>query len=138
MTSHLLDTNVIRELVKPKPHPGVVAWLSGLEAVVLSAVTVEELTFGVERTQGKAREALRGWLSELWAAQPVIVDVTAEIAAAAGRLRARRTAGRPASQADMLIAACALRRGLVLATRNTRDFSGFGLTLFNPFEAQPH
>lgn len=138
MTGFLLDTNVVSELVKPKPHGGVVAWLSGLEAVTLSAVTIEELTFGVERARGKAREGLRGWLSALLAAHPAIVDVTAEVAAAAGRLRAQReAAGRPVPQADMLVAACALSRGLVLATRNTRDFAGCGLTLFNPFESPP-
>lgn len=45
----LLDTNVVSELPRPRPDPRVLSWLSGLDAIALSAITVEELAYGVER-----------------------------------------------------------------------------------------
>ena len=65
-----------------------------------------------------------------------IVPIDAEVALAAGRLRARREKkGRPVrAQADMLIAASALVRGITLVTRNVSDFEGCGIALLNPFD----
>ncbi len=134
MTHYLIDTNVISELPKPRPNEKVLMWLEKQQQITLSAVTLEELTFGVERAKTK-RDVLRGWLADLMRASPTIVDVTFRIAMTAGRLRALREAkGRRVAQADMLVAACALEAGLVLATRNVRDFEGCGLALVNPFE----
>lgn len=135
MNGFLLDTNVISEVVKPRPNPAVVAWLEGRESIVLCAITIEELTYGIERAKGKARESLREWFADLLEAEPRIVPISAEVAATAGRLRAQREAvGRRVAQADMLVAAAALTEGLVLATRNVADFERCGLALFNPFE----
>jgi toxin FitB len=67
MNRYLLDTNVVSELRKPRPHGAVVAWVNGLheEQLFLSAVTLGELQAGIERTRRqdpvKAREI------ELWA-----------------------------------------------------------------------
>lgn len=135
MNGFLLDTNVISEVVKPRPNPAVVAWLEGRESIVLCAITIEELTYGIERAKGKGRESLREWFADLMEAEPRIVPISAEVAATAGRLRAQREAvGRRVAQADMLVAAAALTEGLVLATRNVADFERCGLALFNPFE----
>jgi predicted nucleic acid-binding protein len=135
MNGYLIDTNVVSELVKPRPHVAVVTWLQARESIVLSAISIDELTYGIERAKGKARDTLREWFADLLGAEPRIIPVTAEIAATAGRLRAQReAAGRQVAQADMLVAACALSEGLVLATRNVRDFAGCGLALFNPFD----
>ena len=66
---------------------------------------------------------------------PEVVPIDSEVALAAGRLRARRERrGRPVAQADMLIAACALTRGLTLVTRNVADFEGCGIALLDPFD----
>ena len=133
--SYLLDTNVLSELPRPRPHAGALRWLSAQREVGLSAITLEELTFGVERTKGPPRERLRAWLQGLLDSSPRIVTVTPLVASTAGRLRAQRQArGRPVAQADMLVAATALTEGLVLATRNVRDFEGCGVALFNPFD----
>ena len=68
-------------------------------------------------------------------ASPEIVHIDAEVALAAGRLRARREKkGRPVAQADMLIAASALVRGITLVTRNVSDFEGCGIALLDPFD----
>jgi predicted nucleic acid-binding protein len=70
----------------------------------------------------------------LLASEPIVLDVTMPVARVAGELRARReTGGRRLAQADALIAATAIVHGLTLATRNTRDFVGCGVALFDPF-----
>lgn len=135
MTAYLVDTNVLSELPKPKPHPAVLRWLDGQQDIAISAITLEELSFGVERAKGVARDRLRGWLRALLDSAPRVLLVTELVASTAGRLRAQREAkGRPVAQADMLVAASALTEGLVLATRNVRDFEGCGVALVNPFE----
>jgi predicted nucleic acid-binding protein len=135
MTRYLVDTNVISELSRPRPNAAALRWLEERETVVLSAITIEELTFGIERMKGSQREHLLTWLAGLLQSGARIVEVTSDVASTAGRLRAlRESKGRPVAQADMLVAACALGEGLVLATRNVRDFEGCGLTLENPFD----
>jgi toxin FitB len=132
--TYLLDTNVLSELPKPRPNAGVLAWVEGLTSLSMSAVSLEELTYGVERASGRQRERLRGWLDELLALSPLVIPVDAKVARVAGSLRANRDAkGRPVAQADMLVAACALTSGLVLATRNVKDFEHCGVALFDPF-----
>ena len=135
MSAFLVDTNVLSELPRPRQDAAVLRWLDSQAEIAVSAITLEELTFGVERARGSARDRLRGWLQALIDASPRVVPVTALVASTAGRLRAQREArGRPVAQADMLVAASALTEGLVLATRNTRDFEGCGVALVNPFE----
>jgi toxin FitB len=90
MNGFLIDTTVISEVVKPRPNPKVLAWLETRESIVLSAVTIEELTYGIERAKGKSRDSLREWFSDLLASEPRVVAVTTEIAAISGRLRAQR------------------------------------------------
>ncbi len=131
---YLLDTNVISELPRPRPDPRVLDWLSSLESIALSAVTIEELVYGVERARAAERQRLRRWLEALLDTRPTVIPVDERVARIAGSLRAAREArGRRATQADMLIAACAVSAGLVLATHNLRDFEGCGAPLFDPF-----
>jgi predicted nucleic acid-binding protein len=135
MSGFLVDTIVLSELPKPRPAAAVLRWLDGQSEIAISAITLEELTFGVERARGPARDRLRRWLQALLDSSPRVVAVSALVASTAGRLRAQREAkGRQVAQADMVVAACALTEGLVLATRNPRDFEGCGVALVNPFE----
>ena len=128
--SFLLDTNVISEWVKPRPNPGVIAWLSKVDEgeVFLSVVTFAELRYGIERlAAGVRRRRLEEWLrSELPARFDArIVGVDGAIADEWGRLVARREArGRPIHAMAALIAATAQVYGLTLVTRNTADFDG--------------
>jgi toxin FitB len=132
--TYLLDTNVLSELPKRRPHAGVLAWVERLTSLTVSAISLEELCYGVERAPGHRREKLRLWLDELFALAPTVIAIDARVARVAGTLRANRDAkGRPVAQADMLVAACALTSGLVLATHNVRDFEDCGVALFNPF-----
>jgi predicted nucleic acid-binding protein len=130
----LADTNLLSELPRRRPNASVLRWFAGQETVHLSVITIEELTFGVARSTPLARARLGRWLDALLEARPIVLDVTPAIARASGELRAAREArGRRVAQADMLIAATALAHGLTLATRNTKDFDGCGVALFDPF-----
>ncbi|HEY1679929.1 MAG TPA: type II toxin-antitoxin system VapC family toxin [Candidatus Sulfotelmatobacter sp.] len=134
MIKYLLDTNVVSELRKPRPHGGVVAWLNTLrpEQIFLSAVTIGELQAGVERTRGndagKARE-IENWLVEVEASL-----ATLPMDSACFREWARLMAGKPAELIeDAMIAATARVHQLEVATRNERDFEVFPVATFNPF-----
>lgn len=131
----LVDANVLSELPRPRPNAAVLRWLYQQPTIVLSVVSVEELTFGVARAPIPRRAKLAAWLDELLGSAAEILGVTEAVARAAGELRAaRESAGRRVAQADMLIAATAVIHGLTLATRNGRDFVGCGVALVDPFE----
>lgn len=137
----ILDTNVLSELLRPAPDPGVPAWLAAQPRSALFTTTVirAEILYGVRALPGGARK------QALWAAASAIfdedfagrvlsfdndaADAYAEIAAA------RRSAGKPISQFDAMIAAVARSRGARLATRNIKDFAGCGIDLIDPWRA---
>jgi predicted nucleic acid-binding protein len=131
---HLLDTNVISELVRPRPSTKVRQWVGARTEFAISVVTVEEIVFGIERAPAPRRRKLVAWFDDLLGALHQVHDVTPPIARAAGELRAARMrAGRRVAQADMFIAATAVVHGLTLATRNVADFEDCGLVLVDPF-----
>lgn len=133
---HLVDTNVLSELARPRPAPAVLRWFAALDAVAISVVSVEELAYGVARAPAARRPKLAAWFEALIGTVDNIFDVTPAIGRASGEVRAARdTAGRPASQSDMLIAATALVHGLTLATRNIADFDGCGVVVVDPFSS---
>lgn len=136
MTDWLIDTNVISELVRPRPAARVVAFLEETSGLHLSVVTLHEIAYGAERAPDPVRRArLTAWLGQLsrkFADRIIAVD--AGIAERAGRLRAAADAlGRPADPLDALIAATALERNLKLATRDVADFRDLGPELHDPW-----
>lgn len=135
MKRFLLDTNVISEVRKLRPHGAVLAWISALreEQLFLSAVTMGELQAGVERMrrQGaqKANE-IEAWLDQVAGSFQVLSMDTACF-----RAWARLMEGKPDQiPEDGMIAATALVHGLAVATRNERDFASFGVPVCNPFK----
>lgn len=135
----LLDTNVISELVKPRPNEAVAAWIRARSALdlALSVLTLGELEHGIQRLAGGAR---RRDLSH-WARVELptyfdqrIVAVDARVAQAWGRLTAagRRT-GRPLPVVDGLLLATAAVHDLTLVTRNLNDCAGRGIPLHDPW-----
>ncbi len=134
MTRYLLDTNVVSELRKAKPHGGVVAWMKTLrpEQIFLSALTIGELQAGVERTRkadaAKALE-IEKWLEEIDASL-----ATLPMDSACFREWARLMSGKSSELTeDGMIAATARVHQLEVATRNERDFRAFPVASFNPF-----
>jgi toxin FitB len=133
----LLDTSVLSELVRVRPDERVTAFVGSLDAPLLSALTIHELTYGAERaTDPGRRESLLTWVDTIRVRfRGRIVDVDADVAEVAGRLRAGAEArGRPADGVDALIAASALVRGVAVATRNARDFEPLGVAVIDPWD----
>ena len=135
----LLDTNVISETRRSQPDPRVLARLASTppEDKFLSVVTVGEVTAGIGRIPvGKRRRELEEWLAEAerdFAARILPVDV--ETARVWGEVTARAAiAGRVVQPADGLIAATAIRHGLHVMTRNTKDFQPTGALLIDPWQ----
>ena len=127
----LVDTNVISELVRRDPNPGVLSWADSVSSVVISAVTVEEIFFGLA---WKPNQRIQEWVEQFFAEDCRICPVTIEIARCSGVLRGRFTArGQQRTQADMLIAATAQLHQLTVVTRNYRDFEDCGVALLDPF-----
>jgi toxin FitB len=133
---YLIDTNVVSELRKPRPHPLVVAWLRGVSDrdLYLSAVTVGELQAGVEitRRQDKAKAAeIEAWIDQVAGAWNVL-PMDAKIF----RYWAKLMHGRSDKLIeDAMIAATAQVHGLVVVTRNVRDFDPLGVPTLDPFAA---
>ncbi len=131
---YLLDTNVISELRKPRPHGAVMAWLASVSysQLFVSAFTLAELQAGAERTRRqnpvKAAE-LDAWIEE--------VPTTWEVLPMDGptfREWARLMAGKSDDLfEDCMLAATAKVRGLTVVTRNVRDFQHFPVPVLNPF-----
>ena len=128
----LVDTNVVSELMRPRPAPSVTSWAEEQETMTLSVVTLEEILVGLSY-----RPSIRmaRWFDGFVEARCEILPVTPSIARRSALLRGGlRRGGKQRTQADMLIAATALEHNLALATRNTKDFDGCGVPLVNPFE----
>ena len=135
MKRYLLDTNVISELHKPKPHGAVVVWFGSLrdEQVCFSAVTLGELQEGIERTRRQDTDkasALEAWVEKLETSSTVL-----PMDSRCFRETARVMVGKPRDLFDdAMIAATARVHGLVVATRNEKDFRHLGVKMVNPFK----
>lgn len=132
--SYLIDTNVLSELRRKKPHPGVSAWFAQRPAysLYLSVLTLGELRKGIDGVNDEARKlALYDWLhtdlSVFFLGRVLSIDE--QVADRWGQLVA--AAGRPLPAIDSLLAATALVHGLTMVTRNAKDFEGLGLTVIN-------
>jgi toxin FitB len=132
---YLLDTNIISEVRKAKPHGGVLAWVEGLreDQLYISAVTIGELQRGVERIrlQDKPKAlAIEAWLDQLESTHNVL-----PMDAPCFREWARLMEGKSDHLLeDAMIAATARVHALQVATRNENDFVVFRVELVNPFK----
>jgi predicted nucleic acid-binding protein len=132
---YLLDTNIVSELRKPRPHGGVVAWLQSAEDadLHLSAVTLGEIQAGVELTRdqdaSKAAE-IEAWL-ELVAQSYSVLPMDGATFRTWARLMHRRS---DTLYEDAMIAATAVVHNLTVVTRNVADFAQFKVRVLNPFK----
>jgi len=131
---YLLDTNVVSELRKPRPHRAVLSWIASVADADLhvAAATIGELQAGVEitRQQDAAKAAeIEHWIDLVAATYNVL-----PMDAATFRLWARLLHGQPAELLeDAMIAATAVVHRLTVVTRDTRDFARLGVPAFSPF-----
>jgi predicted nucleic acid-binding protein len=116
---YLLDTNVISELRKSKPHGAVLVWFAsvGADEIAIPAVVIGEIQDGAEITRRQDQNftvlPMDGPMFREWA---------------------RLMAGKPDDlSGDAMIAAAARIQGTVVVTRNVKDFASFGVQVFNPF-----
>jgi len=136
--SYLLDTNVLSELVRSKPHPNVLKWFDSIpnEVLYVSVLTLGEIRKGIDGVIEKRRqEKLKLWLEiELPAwFDTRILAVDQAVADRWRRLQAE--VKKPLAAIDSLIAATALHHDLRLVTRNERDFQYPSLQIANPWHA---
>ena len=140
MSGFLLDTNVISELVKPRPEENVTAWLEGTDESLLhlSVLTLGEIRRGIAAlSQSRRRATLEAWLDKDLRArfEERILDIDQEVADRWGLLTAAaRNSGIVLPVIDGLLAATALEHNLTLVTRDTGQIPSMGVAVFNPWE----
>lgn len=140
MIGFLLDTNVISEYSKDDgPHPGVVRWIETTpeSQQYVSVLTLAEIEKGILRKEeSKRRRELERWFAndlQQWFSGRILPFDNPVASRWARLVAAALDAGRPLPTIDSQIAATALAHGLVLVTRNTKDFDALGVTLLNPW-----
>ncbi|ANH07142.1 type II toxin-antitoxin system VapC family toxin [Shinella sp. HZN7] len=132
-----LDTNVVSETLKKAPSENVLAWLVRFDAeLALPTVTIAEIAFGIQRIRPDERaDRLAQGLAE-WRRRFAgrIFGLTEAAALVYGEIMGQAVReGRPMSAPDGMIAAIVRVNGGRLATRNTRDFTGTGIELVDPW-----
>lgn len=135
MNRFLLDTNVVSEVRKPRPHGAVLSWISELQAdqIYLSAVTIGELQTGVELTRRQNPE--KADEIELWVDQLAESSQVLPMDAPCFREWARLMKGKTEHLLeDAMIAATARIHNLTVATRNEKDFKPLGVRVLDPFK----
>jgi len=136
----VLDTNVLSELMRPRPDARVIDWLDRQDAnsVTISAITIAEILYGIERLPDGRRK--RGFAAK--AAAMFEEDFSGRILSFdsgaaihyAEQVAASESAGRQVHMADVQIAAICIQYGAELATRNVKDFETFSVETINPWE----
>ena len=136
--SYLLDTNVVSEIRKNAPDPGVSAWFASVpdDELFLSVLVVGEIRQGIERLARRdpaQAETFEQWLSRLVRAYgDRIVPITAHVAEVWGRLNVPD----PVPVVDGLMAATALVHDWTLVTRSVNDVASTGVRFLDPFNAE--
>jgi predicted nucleic acid-binding protein len=132
---YLLDTHVVSELRKPRPHGAVLAWLESVDDanLHLATVTLGEIQAGIELTREQDAEKaaeIESWLDQVTDAYNVLA-MDGPAFRCWAKLMHRKS---DTLYEDAMIAAIAKIHGLTVVTRNVADFSSFGIGLLNPFE----
>jgi predicted nucleic acid-binding protein len=136
----VLDTNVVSEAMKPEPDPTVRNWLNdqSAETLFLSSVTLAELLFGIgvlpagkrKDMLAKALDGLMGLFRDRFL--PFDIDAArhyAQLAVSA------RVSGRGFPTPDGYIAAIAVSRNFIVASRDTAPYEAAGVVVVNPWKA---
>ena len=134
----VLHTNVISEVFRPTPNPGVLAWPGSFtDEVAITTITLAELRAGIRRLPAGAR-ARWSWRSGPRSSHTgVQVHFSYSMMGAAEEyaevLLAREQAGVPISTPDAQIAAICRAKGAICATRSEKDFAETDVQVLNPW-----
>lgn len=134
----LLDTNIVSELRRPRPHGAVLAWLRSIDDadLHLSVVTLGEIQAGIELT--REQDPVKATEIEAWADQVAVTYNVLPMDGRTFRLWARLMHRQSDTvYEDAMIAATAIVHDLTIATRNVRDFARFPVVTFDPFTFSP-
>jgi predicted nucleic acid-binding protein len=136
----ILDTNVISEMVAPRPAEQVLAWIAAApkHQIFTTVISEAELFYGVERMPtGRRKDGLRVAIEAVFdRLAGRVLPFESSTARAYARLSAKcEVIGRTMSQSDAQITAIAIEHGATLVTRNTRDFANSDIGLLNPWLA---
>lgn len=135
----LIDTNVISEMMRQKPHPNVINWMDRQDflAIYISTINIAEILYGINvLPYGKKRvlleETFKKMVKDVFEFRVLSFDERA--ADIYGVIMGQRKAlGKPLGILDGQIAAIAKANSLDVATRNTKDFFDCGINVINPF-----
>jgi toxin FitB len=142
VSGFLLDTNVLSEIVRPKPHPEVVQWVESTDESLLyiSVLTLGEIRKGITPLpDGHRRASLESWLDHDLVVRfsGRILPIDLAVADRWGRLSGGKAAKRsPLPVIDGLLAATALHYNLTLVTRDSSPSSVTGVDVFNPWQRE--
>jgi len=134
---YLIDTNVVTEVMKPTPDQKVIQWLDENEDdLVIDAIILGEIYSGVKgKAEGRKRQLLEEWFRDYIVTDLPCLSWDSETSLVWGEMIADlKKIGLNPTVKDSMIAATAKRYGLVVVTRNVKDFTGVGVEIFNPFE----
>ncbi len=136
MSGFLLDTNVVSELTRDVPHPGVVTFLVSRSDLWLSSIVIHELEYGLQLLPHGQRRSrvyeMQAHIVSSYRNRILALDRRGAAWAAIFRAQARR-AGRVIDVGDALMAGIARSNDLAIATRNVVDFEHLDLEVTNPW-----
>ncbi|MCJ8007291.1 type II toxin-antitoxin system VapC family toxin [Lederbergia wuyishanensis] len=141
---YLLDTNVISELVKKDPHPGVLHWIDDCDetSLYLSVITFGELQKGISKLSDTSRaERLQKWVDQDLANRfkERILPIDLDVVFTWGRVHGiSEKSGTKLPVVDSLIAATAITHNLTVVTRNVNDIERCRAPVFNPWDETYH
>ncbi len=138
MTRYLLDTNIISNVVKPRPSESLLAWMAAQrdEDLFIASLTLAEIRRGIlEKPRGRKRDALNAWFAGQDGPQALFAGRILAFDDKVGLIWARlmaegKAAGRPRNGLDMIIASIAVANECSIVTDNEKDFTG--LQIVNP------
>jgi predicted nucleic acid-binding protein len=135
MSAFLIDTNIVSELARKHPDPGVTNFMTTTPKLLVSTILFHELHYGLETASIEVKARLTSFYAALrdrFGAAAIAVNL--QIAETSARLRAfEKAQGRVLTLADSIMAATAINVGATLVTRNVKDFDNLGIEIINPF-----
>jgi predicted nucleic acid-binding protein len=139
----LLDTNVVSEMAKQRPHDRVVEWLAARPSddTAISVVTIAELRTGAARADIERRQGLLRWIDATvaeWVGERCLqltIEILVDWLTLTRQLGAK---GITRDAPDLLLAATSRVHGLTVVTRNVRHFANTGVVVYDPWNGKTH